>query len=152
MFLSGMLARGRTRVKAQLPSGYVPVVRWLPAVVWMGFIFFLSHQSRPLGSVSSLTAGASLAHLGLYAALAVLLFWALAGRTGDQARSAAWVQAIVAFSLTTLYGFLDELHQAFVAGRVASEADLALDAAGALIGVAMAYLATVFLNGGRMRQ
>ena len=46
----------------------------------------------------------------------------------------------LAFALTVLYRVLDELHQAFVPGRTASEADLGLDAAGALIGVGLALL------------
>ena len=49
--------------------------------------------------------------------------------------------AAVAVALTVLYGVADETHQAFVPGRVASEADLAIDASGAMTGVFLAILA-----------
>ena len=46
------------------------------------------------------------------------------------------------FALTVLYGVSDELHQAFVPARVASELDVGIDAAGALLGITtwMAWL------------
>ena len=43
-----------------------------------------------------------------------------------------------AFAVAVLYGVTDELHQTFVPGRVASEADLVVDAMGALLGVVSA--------------
>lgn len=139
MFLSGMLARGRTRVKASPAPGLTRAVHWLLAAAWMGGIFYLSHQSTPLGATAN-NIGAIVAHLGLYTGLALLLYWALAGGVGTHAEAPAWVLTGLAFALAVLYGVVDELHQAFVPGRVASEADLALDAAGALSGVAMALL------------
>lgn len=151
MFLSGMLARGRTRVKASPSLALVRVVRWLPAAAWMGGIFYLSHQSMPIGAATS-DADAIVAHLGLYAGLALLLHWALAGGAGRHAHAPAWVLAALVFALTVLYGVLDELHQAFVPDRTASEADLVLDAVGALIGVALALLAPRLLKASGRRR
>ena len=142
MFLSGMLARGRTRDKTGPPLRLARLARWLPALVWMGGIFWLSQQSKPLGQAAS-GVEAVVAHLGLYAGLGLLLVWALAldgSRRGAGGEEPAWVLASLAFNLTVLYGVLDELHQAFVPGRTASEADLGLDAVGALIGVGLALL------------
>lgn len=151
MFLSGMLARGRTRVKVSPPLWLTYALRWLPVAAWMGGIFYLSQQSMPVG-VANNNIAAIAAHLGLYAGLALLLYWALSGGAGSHYGVPAWVLAAVAFALTVLYGVVDEVHQAFVPGRVASEADLALDAAGALIGVALASLAASLLKTRRSRQ
>ena len=151
MFLSGMLTRGRMRVKASPPAGLIRAARWWPALAWMGGIFYLSQRSTPMG-VSASNAGAIVAHLGLYLALALLLYWALAGSGGDsRADAPAWVPATLAFALAVLYGVLDELHQAFVPGRTASEVDLGVDAAGALLGVTAALLAARLLNTRRQR-
>lgn len=139
MHLTGMLARGRTRVK----TGWLTLLflrgRWLIAAAWMGSIFYLSHQSAPYGVTVS-SGGSAFAHISLYLALAVLLFWALAGSVADRMATPGWVLASVAFGITVLYGVSDEVHQAFVTGRTASEADVGLDMVGAAFGVALALL------------
>jgi len=99
------------------------VTRWLPVVVWAAMIFAFS-------SVPSLSSGLGTwdlilrkcAHTTEYAILAVLLLRA----TG----SYAW-----AFALTVAYAGTDELHQTFVRGRHGSPVDVAIDAAGALVGL-----------------
>lgn len=132
MFLSGILARGRMRVKTNDSAVVIRIVLWLAVVIWLGGIFYLSHQAAPLGVTAS-PREAIAVHLGLYAALALLLQVAL----GVQ-RPGRWAVAVVA--LTALYGASDELHQAFVTGRTASWADIGLDAAGAALGVALALI------------
>ena len=67
--------------------------------------------------------GRKCAHATEYAILAVLLLRA----TG----SFAW-----AFAMTVAYAGTDELHQTFVRGRHGSPVDVAIDAAGALVGLA----------------
>ena len=151
MFLSGMLARRRTRVKADLCASLARLMRWLPAAAWMGGIFYLSHQSTPLGGTAS-DGEAAAVHLGLYVGLALLLCWALVGGMASRADAPLWALAGVTFALTVLYGVVDEVHQAFVPGRTASELDLALDAAGALVGVALALLAPSLLKASRRRR
>jgi hypothetical protein len=99
---------------------------WLPVVAWAGLIFTLS-------SIPDLGTGLGgwdlvlrkLAHGAEYAVLGVLLLRAI-GRPGT------------AFALATLYAATDEIHQAFVPGRQASPLDLAVDAAGAAVGIALA--------------
>jgi VanZ family protein len=96
---------------------------WLPVVVWAGVIFGLS-------SIPSLGTGLGdwdlvlrkLAHATEYAILGLLLLRAMGRR---------WL----AVALGVAYAATDELHQHFVAGRHASAADVAIDAAGVLIGV-----------------
>jgi VanZ family protein len=100
------------------------VTRWLPVVLWAGVIFAFS-------SVPSLGSGLGswdlvlrkCAHATEYAILAALLLRA----TG----SFAW-----AFALTVAYAAADEVHQTFVRGRHGSPVDVAIDAAGALVGLA----------------
>ena len=129
-----MLTRGRIRLKTRpLPKAGL-AGRWLLAAGWMGGIFYLSQQSSPLGGPAS-RIEAFAAHLVLYGVLAVLLYWALwAAAAGEHAQQGLLVAAL-AFALTVLYGVSDELHQAFVPGRTASEADLLVDAIGGLLGL-----------------
>ena len=139
MHLTGMLARGRTRVKASWLTLLFLRARWPMTAAWMSGIFYLSHQSAPYGVTVS-SGGSAFAHISLYLALAVLLFWALAGGVANRMATPDWVLASVAFGLTVLYGVSDEVHQAFVFGRTASEADVGLDMVGAAFGVALALL------------
>ena len=99
--------------------------RWLPVVAWAALIFALS-------SVPDLGTGLGggdlvlrkLAHAAEYAVLGALLVRAVA-------------QPRLAFVLGTLYASSDELHQAFVPGRMGSPADVAIDALGVACGVAL---------------
>ncbi len=114
-------------------------LRWLPAALLIVGLFYLSQQSSPPQPAGS-TLSPILGHAGLYAMLAVFLYLAIAPRNGTAPR---WVTATIAFSLAVLYGVSDEVHQAFVAGRVASEADILVDAVGAAIGIALVQVATL---------
>jgi VanZ family protein len=97
---------------------------WLPVVAWAAVIFALS-------SIPSLSSGLGtwdlvlrkLAHGAEYALLAALLLRALAR---------PWL----AFLFALAYAVSDEFHQHFVRGRVGAPRDVAIDAAGALIGLA----------------
>jgi VanZ family protein len=99
--------------------------RWLPVLVWAAVIFAFS-------SVPSLNSGLGGwdyvlrkgAHMTEFAILAVLLMRATA--------SYLW-----AFPLAVAYAATDEVHQTFVRGRHGSPLDVAIDAVGALIGLAV---------------
>jgi VanZ family protein len=99
--------------------------RWLPVVVWAAVIFAFS-------AVPSLNSGLGTwdlvlrkcAHMTEYAILAALAWRAL--------RSYGW-----AFVFAVAYACTDEFHQSFVRGRHASPVDVLIDAAGALIGLAL---------------
>jgi len=133
-----MLTRGRSLVKmtaAERAFSAFGSLRWVPPLLWMLGIAALSQQSSPLG-VQPDAAQAAAAHVALYGGLAFLLYWALSHRSP----AAAWPALLVGFGLAVLFGVSDELHQAFVKGRVASEADVALDALGAAAGVAASWL------------
>lgn len=132
-----MLTRERIRVNEPQFSRIFRVARWLPAVLWMSFLFYLSNQAAPLERVSS-DVDPFVAHVAVYSILGFLLHAALAGYNRAAPR---WVPISIAFALAVLYGVSDEIHQAYVPGRVASELDLIADGIGAAIGVSLASLA-----------
>ena len=125
-------------------QGYGRVLlRWLPALAWMGLIFVLSSQSglavsedvaveRPLRGV---------AHLVSFGILAGLLLVAISG-----IRRPAWRPWSLAFAVTALYGVSDEWHQSMVPTRSARVEDLAIDVIGALIGLGIAWLLLGWLS------
>jgi VanZ family protein len=101
------------------------VRNWLPVVVWAAVIFALS-------AVPDLGTGLGgwdlvlrkLAHATEYAILGALLVRA-SGRAG------------VAFGLGVLYAVSDEVHQSFVTGRHGAPLDVAVDALGVAVGIAL---------------
>ena len=98
---------------------------WVPVVAWAGVIFAFS-------AVPDLGTGLGgwdlvlrkIAHATEYAILGALLVRAT-GRTG------------VAFALGVLYAISDEFHQTFVAGRHGAPLDVAIDAVGVAVGIAV---------------
>ena len=99
---------------------------WLPPILLMGVIFFLSGQpslDSGLGWVDEV--GRKLVHFGEYALLC-FLWWRLL-RTGMPAGRAALLACLVSIA----YAATDEFHQSFVDGRDGSPVDWAIDAAGA---------------------
>jgi VanZ family protein len=70
-----------------------------------------------------------LGHAAAYALLAVLVTWAIGGLRRDPRR------ALAAFAIVVAYAISDEIHQAFTATRSPSVLDVAVDAAGAGIGI-----------------
>jgi len=105
------------------------VKRWLPALLWMGFIFFLSSQSdlpRYPHSLIDFVLKKG-AHLFEYAILGILL-----NRAVGNERS-GWT-----FLIGGLYAASDEFHQSFVSGRNARLSDFAIDILGLALGFHMA--------------
>jgi VanZ family protein len=99
------------------------LMRWGPVVAWAAVIFAFSsvaHLGTGLGTWDLVLR--KLAHLTEFAILGALLMHAL-GRAG------------LAVAIGSLYAATDELHQAFVDGRVASPVDWTIDTAGVLAGV-----------------
>lgn len=114
-------------------------LRWLPALIWMGWIFWLSsQQALPPPPGLSYTVAAVAGHFVLYAILTALLLFAT-GALRRLDRRTVVVVALAAFG----YALSDEYHQSFVPGRVASAFDLLVDACG------IAFTVTVWLYGWR---
>jgi VanZ family protein len=102
---------------------------WLPLIVWMGLIFWLSSQPQPFDLPDpwqESLVGIS-GHILGYAGLSILWWRTLAARPSAPGRRTL----ALAFFLTVLYAVSDEVHQTFVPGRSGTFGDLLIDAAGA---------------------
>jgi VanZ family protein len=99
---------------------------WLPPLVLMAVIFFLSAQpslDSGLGAVDLV--GRKLVHLAIYGLLCVLWWRAFATVTGSGRA------ALAALLVASAYAVTDEVHQSFVEGRSGTVLDWAIDTAGA---------------------
>lgn len=111
-------------------------VYWLPAVAWIGVIFYFSGLSDPMPGVEDPLWKETLgrfAHAGEYAGLT---FWFLFGWTNGKVLSSSkdsryWMWSPI---LAVLFGIMDELHQIFVPGRSFQILDLLIDSGGAGLG------------------
>ncbi len=127
-------------------------IRWVPAVAWMGVIFYLSAQ--PSGESSELSKGVmrvviqtigdglSLdkgmlhqgirkgAHLGAYFVLAVLVMSALEAK-----HRKSTYQIGITLAICFGYAISDEVHQLYVPGRSGEVRDVMIDTAGAALGI-----------------
>ncbi len=122
-------------IENQGPSTIRDLFRyWLPPLIWMGLLFFVSAQPDPPGPPQPLL-NELYTIIGHFIAYGFLAFWwyralrsvpSLAG--GGELHSHV---ARIAFLATVLYGASDEFHQSFVPGRDASLLDLMVDVAGA---------------------
>jgi VanZ family protein len=92
---------------------------WLPPVLYMAVIFFVSSDPEPLPAVSRVVWDKAL-HVIEYAVLSVLFSRALCGE-----------------GLASAYGATDETHQAFVPNRQAGVGDWLADTGGAIAGAAL---------------
>ena len=121
------MARMRTK---ELPL----IVRWLPAILMMGAIFFFS--SLPAGRVPSFgewdlvikKAG----HASGYALLGLAYYFALPPRLSKGFR---WILALL---MAILFALSDEFHQSFVQDRNSSIIDVGIDTIGAAIALTIA--------------
>jgi VanZ family protein len=108
-------------------------VRWLAVVLWMSLIFVLSSlpslHGHSAASVDFLLS--KLAHIGEYAVLIALLWWAL--RMHTSSRSKAWLLALL---VTGFYAVSDEWHLSWMAGPQATVRDVGLDT----LGMALSYV------------
>lgn len=109
---------------------------WIPAAVTMAGIAFLSHQSQ-LPRVPGAPPDWVL-HGIEFGVLAAACFYGASRGFDRRFRSAN--AAILAVSIATVYGALDELHQSFVPGRDVSVGDWIADSLGALLVVTVLVL------------
>lgn len=110
-------------------------LRWVPPILYMGFIFFAS--SVPGDELPSWGFWDKAEHLLAYAVLGILFLIPVA-----EARLTLvtpWTGAI-AVLLATLYGAFDEIHQSFTPGRSPDVHDLFADFLGAAVGVVVVLL------------
>jgi VanZ family protein len=118
------------------------LINWLPVLLWMALIFFLSSQTKakmphhPIDLVDWPLK--KMAHMLEYAVLAVLVWRAISNSAGaNTKRAQVWLIPLLCLA----YAATDEYHQAFVSGRSSSALDVLIDA----LGVTLALVATSFV-------
>lgn len=133
-----------------------PVLPWLCALLWLGFIWGHSLQTA---AVSSQESGAALsalssvlaflhlppvftevvvrklAHMTEYLVLAVLLAWGL-----EKPRRPLWLRLAALGGLCLTCAFLDETIQLFVPGRSGQVSDIWIDLGGGAAGALLWHL------------
>jgi VanZ family protein len=106
--------------------------RALLPLAMMGLIFFLSAQpdlDSGLGVIDLI--GRKIVHLATYLVLTLAWFWAL--RPVAPPGTSLAIAAAIAFA----YAVSDEYHQSFVEGRAGSPVDVAIDAIGVILAMAL---------------
>jgi VanZ family protein len=102
-------------------------VRWIPVVLWAGFI--LTATSIPNVPAPAAPGTDKLAHVAMYAVFGVL------------ALRAAWHAApsprtlVLTLAAIALFAAVDEWHQRFIPSRSADAVDWLADVAGATLGI-----------------
>lgn len=106
---------------------------WLPPVLWMGMIFFLSSfhklQASTVGWQDFITR--KTAHFIEYAVLYVLFYRGLK----NTSKLSSSKILFIAFILTVFYSITDEYHQTFVSGRTGKPFDIGIDTLGTSFGL-----------------
>lgn len=101
------------------------IIRYLPSIIWMIFIFFLSsRQTTGIGGNSYWLRFFILKSLHIieYGVLAILLFYAINNYKNS-------------LFLSFFYALSDEFHQMFVVGRTATIRDTLFDFVGIILGL-----------------
>lgn len=107
------------------------LVFWIPAIIWLAVIFYLSSRSTITigsGGLESFVLR-KFAHVGEFGVLAVLFLLPIAKKYGNR----NYLSFLLAFGLATLFAFGDEFHQTFVFGRHGNLKDVLIDALGAAL-------------------
>lgn len=108
------------------------ILRWLPVLLWMGIIFYLSSQTeKNLKSLFPFLDQFDWGHYVAYFVLAALFFFAM-----NYPRKR--LTKVVIVILCLFYGVTDEFHQSFVAGRTPDVFDLLNDTIGATLAMILA--------------
>jgi len=109
---------------------------WMPAVLYMALIFYLSSAPPPQAArLAPQLLDIKFTHIVEYFVLASLIYYAMANTAEIPFK---W-KAAYTVMLTYVYGLTDELHQAFVQGRGASLIDPFTNLAAACLAVGAVY-------------
>ncbi len=104
---------------------------WLPVIVWMGLIYYLSSLSNPIQQIIPeevliyFDFERFMYHIIEYLILSLLIYRALKNTIDKNIQTSSIL-------ITILYAIIDELHQSFVPGRIPSVWDIAVDSFGAI--------------------
>lgn len=112
--------------------------RWAPVALWAAFILLLTSIPNPSTFAPPLFAHADkVVHFTMYAVLGALSMHAI----GRSTRAPITIAIVLIVSLIAAFGYADEWHQQFIAGRSRDIADWMADTTGALAGVVAAATA-----------
>jgi VanZ family protein len=105
-------------------------LRWAPVAFWaMAILAVSSVPGRELGHLLDLSGGLDkVGHFGEYLVLGVLLARSLGARVTVRLLLAGWVGLAI-------FATLDELHQAFIPGRIPDMLDWTADTSGGALGL-----------------
>lgn len=120
---------------------------WLPLIAYCVLIFVQSSGPAPV-DLPGIPLLDKVLHTAGYGLLGILFCRAYRSVRPD---ASGWATANVGLLSTSLYGFTDELHQAFVPTRSADPYDWLADTFGGLLGVA-AYLLFLHVVSRRNQQ
>jgi VanZ family protein len=101
---------------------------WVPTVLWMGVIFFLSTLSESATPGRGIISD-KICHGAEYFFLAFLILFALQRTTRAKFFTAFWITLVWA----ALYGLSDEIHQLYVPTRQFDVGDLLADVGGVVL-------------------
>ena len=118
-------------------------LRFIPMVIIMGIIFYLSHQPGDSVKLPQFIGIDKLAHAIVYGILAGAFLFGLHPFTHDDNRGIA---AVVVVLFCILFGASDEFHQTFIPARFPSLWDVVADGLGALLIVGLWYKKTAEKN------
>lgn len=125
-----MNAPAATRAQATVSLRTV-VLAWLPAAAYMLTIWLVSSFELPSFPTSSFPLRDKGVHLVEYGVLGFLVAHACLRTFASRPRARI---ALFAILFGTLWGVLDEMHQAFVPGRSADVLDVVADVSGVTLG------------------
>jgi len=109
-----------------VPGNKRRILNWLPAILWAGLIYYLSSQSGVHLPGGDFLFKDKVAHIFAYWVLCALVLFGCRGlKEIDFAMGVGLLIVIV-------YGFLDEIHQKSVPGRLCDPFDFIADSAGAV--------------------
>lgn len=133
---------------------------WIPVLIWMGVIFYLSHQPASESSELSASLAATIlymieviipvdpdyfhhfvrksAHFFAYFILGILVVNAF--------RVYNFKYAAYSLFICVLYAISDEVHQLFIPGRSGELRDVLIDGTGAFVGIGVYFLIKKVLN------
>lgn len=111
---------------------------WVPPIIYAFLIFFLSSLSKPPLPIEI---ESNFLHYPEYALFSFLLLRAF---HSNKSNDVVFSDILYTFSISILFGLLDEFHQAFVPERVPELKDLMRDTIGTSFGI-LIFLAFNFL-------
>lgn len=152
------------------------IMSWIPALIWMGVIFYLSHQP---GTQSAQLSGSITekivevlerqvpraaermdvqsfhffirknAHFIAYFILSILVFYPM--RNLSKFYPQLDKPYIYTFLFCVFYAMTDEFHQLFIPGRAGQLRDVCIDGLGAITALVLLKIKNVFVEKRRLR-